>query len=676
MSNNCSETHQVTFLPDHRTVEVPAGTPLLEAAAAAGLLVEAECGGRGTCGSCLMEVTPTRSAERGTRNRDQGTDPPTSPPPHLPRPPTSPPPHLPTSPAPRLVYACQTVVDANLTVTPLQGELMPERRRIVTGTSYLLEQRAAMAGPDALRPLCRRLCVMVPAPSLELCASDRERLVDAARQAAGVETVSLDLAVLRRLPRALREDGGRVTVTLWLDGDAAEVMDLRPGEPRGRHLGVACDLGTSTVVLKLLDLDTGSTVAVASDYNRQVRSGADVISRIDAATRPGGLARLRDQAVTTINVLLRRVLGQNDTAPEEVQAMVVSGNTTMIHLLLGVEPRYIREEPYVPAFAEIPPGSAAELGLQIHPRARVYCLPAVGSFVGGDIVSGVLCQRAVASSSGPAPRVAPEEEVFLLVDVGTNGEIVLGGEGWMLCCACSAGPAFEGAGVSCGMRSTRGAVERIQLRDDGEVESCDVIGGARPRGLCGSALIQLLGELLRVGLMDRGGRLRADPTHPRITRVGRVRAYVVERGARTQSGRDLLLTEHDIDNLVRAKGAVYSGCSLLLAKVGLTARDLDTVYIAGGFGRYLAVDQATAIGMLPDLPAERFAFLGNTSLAGACLTMLSTSQHREAQRLARAMTYVELSAEPGYMDEYTSALFLPHTDLERFPRATRRTRGS
>ena len=637
MSSSCSKTHRVTFLPDGRAVEVPAGSSLLEAAARAGLLVEAECGGRGTCGSCLMEVAQgTESAERGARNREQGTGTSTS-----------------------LVYACQSQVEADLTVTPLQGDLVPERRRIVTGTSYLLEQRAALAGTDELSPLCRRICVEVPAPSLEAATSDRDRLARAVRQAAGVESVNLDLAVLRRLPRALRADQGRITVTLWLDGGVAEVMDLAAGKPAGRLLGVACDLGTSTVVLKLLDLDTGDIVAVASDYNRQVRSGADVISRIDAATRPGGLRRLRDQVVTTINVLLRRLHDQASIAPEAVQALVVSGNTTMAHLLLGVEPRHIREEPYVPAFAEIPPGPAADLGLEVHPRARIYCLPAVGSFVGGDIVSGVLCQR----------RFARPEEVFLFVDVGTNGEIVLGGDGWMLCCACSAGPAFEGAGVSCGMRSTRGAVERIQLQPDGEVATYDVIGGVPPRGLCGSALIQLLGELLRTGLMDRGGRLRADPAHPRITRVGRARAYVVERGADTASGRDLLLTEPDMDNLVRAKGAIYSGCSLLLAKVGLTAKDLDTVYIAGGFGRYLAVDQAIAIGMLPDLPAERFAFLGNSSLAGACLSLLSTEQHRLGQRLARSMTYVELSAEPGYMDEYTGALFLPHTDLERFPSA-------
>ena len=621
-SSSTDQTHRVEFAPDGRQLEVPSGTSLMEAAAGAGLLVEAECGGRGTCGSCLMELVGADGEQR-------------------------------------LVYGCQTVVDRDLGVTLLHGQLVPERRRIVTGTSYLLRQRTTLE-PDELNPLCRSLQIQVPAPSLELATSDRERLVCAIREAAGVDSVRLDLEVLRRLPAALRADQGRVTVTIWQGRrSAAEVMAVRPGHERTPLYGVACDLGTSTVALKLVDLLSGQSMGLASDYNRQVRSGADVISRIDVASRTGGLARLRDQALTTINVLLRRLCQQASISHELLSAITLSGNTTMVHLLLGVDPRQIREEPYVPAFTHVPAGPAAEVGLQTHPRARLHCLPAVGSYVGGDIVAGVLCQQ----------RLARPGEVFLLIDVGTNGEIVLGGDGWMLCCACSAGPAFEGAGVSCGMRSSRGAIERIELDAGGQLRSYDVIGGGRPRGLCGSALIQLLGELLRCGLMDRGGRLRADPAHPRIVRTGRVRAYVVERGEATRSGRDLLLTEHDIDNLVRAKGAIYSGCSLLMAKVGQDQQELDTIYIAGGFGRYLAVEQAVAIGMLPQLPPERFMFVGNSSLAGACLSLLSVAQRDLGQQLASQMTYVELSAEPGYMDEYTGALFLPHTDLQRFPGA-------
>jgi len=541
-------------------------------------------------------------------------------------------------------------VERDSLATPL-GTGPGQRRSIVTGTSYLLRQRAEL-GAEELRSVCRRLHVQVPPPSIEFCLSDRERLV---REVAKVEdvggAVTLDLEVLRCLPDTLRSDGGRVTVTLWCEGETAAIMDVRPGFPEGRHLGVACDLGTSTVVQNLLDLDTGKVLAVASDYNRQMSSGADVISRIDCASRPGGIDRLREQAVATINALLHSLCSTGAIPTKDLRAMVVSGNTTMAHLLLGVQPRYIREDPYVPAFSDVPACSAAELGVGIEPRGRIYCVPAVGGFVGGDIVSGILCQR----------RIGRAGELFLFIDVGTNGEIVLGNDEWLMTCACSAGPAFEGSGVSCGMRSAPGAIERIDLWPDGEVRGYDVIGGEKPQGLSGSALIQILGELLRTGLIDQRGRLNSDASHPRITQLGRARAFIVEHDAKTRSGADIFLTDGDIDNLVRAKAAIYSGCSLLLRKVGLTFQDLDAVYVAGGFGQYIAVEQAVAIGLLPDIDRVRFVFLGNSSLAGARLILLSTEQRERCLDIARTMTYVELSAEPGYMDEYTAALFLPHT---------------
>jgi len=613
-------------------VEVPAGTSLLEAAAEAGLLLEAECGGRGTCGSCLMEV---RAAGPGGEPLDE---------------------------AARLVYGCREVVDRDLVATPLAT--VSERRRVVTGCSYLLAQRTRLASGE-LRPVCRGVPLEVPPPTLERAVSDRGRLVRAVAGAAGVAKVRISLQVLRGLPDVVRRAEGRLVAALWDEDGAARVTDLRAGGPPPGFVGVACDLGTSTVAVQLLDLDEGRTLAVASDYNRQVRSGADVVTRIDQAGRPGGLDRLRDQALTTLRVLLRRVCAQADLSPTDIRALVVSGNTTMVHLLLGVQPRHIREEPYVPVFAELPSVRAVDLGLEVHPQARLWPVPAVGSFVGGDIVSGLLCVR----------RFVEPGELYLFVDIGTNGEIVLGSDDWQLTCACSAGPAFEGSGVRCGMRAAPGAIERIELTDDGDVAHLDVVGGGRPKGLCGSGLIQLLGELLRTGLVDRGGQLRDDPPHPRIVRHGQVWAYVVVRGEQTDSGLDLLLTDSDLENLVRTKAAIFSGCSLLLKKVGLAWSDLQRVYVAGGFGRYVAVEQAVTIGLLPDVPEDRFVFLGNSSLAGARLALLSTEERDRALELARTMTYVELSAEPGYMDEYTGALFLPHTDLGVFPSVGERLAG-
>jgi len=606
----------VTFAPSGQEAEVQPGTLLVDAAAAAGVEVEAECGGKGTCGSCLMEIEG--SAPGGDPEAE-----------------------------PRLVYGCREIVEGDLRVTPLANQA---GRRIVADTSYLVRQRTRLAEGE-LQPPCRDVAVQVAPPAAG--TTDVERLLGALSEVGGLDT--LDLATLQQAPDSLREDGGRVTVSLWTGSRRGRVTDIRPGHGGGRSLGIACDLGTSTVVLQLIDLGSGKVLASAADYNRQVRSGADVVSRIDRAGRAGGLQLLREQALTTLNVLLRRICEQASVEPNAIRAMVVAGNTTMIHLLLGVQPRFIREEPYVPVFDALASVRAGDLGLELHPTARVFCVPGVGGFVGGDVVAGLLCQR----------RCAGEGETSLFVDVGTNGEIVLAGEGWLLACACSAGPAFEGSGVGCGMRAAAGAIERIELGDDGDVVRCDVIGGGAPRGVCGSGLIQLLGELLRVGMIDRGGRFSADPGHPRVTRFGRHLAYVVARGGRPRE--DLMLTGADVENLVRTKAAIYSGCALLLRNVGLTLGDLDRVYLAGGFGQTIAVDHAIAIGLLPDIGADRFTFLGNTALAGARLCLLSTEQRDIAIDTARSTTYVELSTEPDYMDEYTAALFLPHTDLTRFP---------
>ena len=610
----------ITFLPSGHKAEVQPDTVLIDAAAAAGVDVEAECGGKGTCGSCLMEiepVTPNGEVVPGAR--------------------------------PRLVYGCREIVETDLRVTPLASQA---GRRIVADSSYLVRCRTQLASGD-LRPICRDVSVELSAPSAG--ATDVEQLQGALTGVVDGDVPSLDLQALQQVPEAIRAAAGRVTASLWTDVGQGRITDIRPGHGGGRSLGIACDLGTSTVVVQLIDLGSGKVLASAADYNRQVRSGADVVSRIDRAGRAGGLDLLREQAMTTLAVLLRRVCEQASVSSEAIRAMVVAGNTTMSHLLLGVQPRFIREEPYVPVFDELASIRAQDLSLELHPTARVYCVPGVGGFVGGDIVAGVLCQI----------RCAAEDEVSLFIDIGTNGEIVLAGDGWRMTCACSAGPAFEGSGVGCGMRAAAGAIERIELDDQGEVARFDVIGGGPPRGVCGSGLIQLLGELLRVGMVDRGGHFTADTSHPRITRFGRHLAYVVARGQRTRD--DLILSGSDIENLVRTKAAIYSGCALLLRNVGLEFGDLDRVYVAGGFGQTIAVDHAVAIGLLPDVGADRFTFLGNTSLAGARLCLLSTAQRDQALAIARSTTYVELSTEPAYMDEYTAALFLPHTDLSRFP---------
>ena len=329
----------------------------------------------------------------------------------------------------------------------------------------------------------------------------------------------------------------------------------------------------------------------------------------------------------------------------------------MAHLYLGLDADYIRSNPETLKISSLPIKKADELQLQIHPEAPVLLTPAVGSYVGGDITSGVMAAR----------RGRDPLEVELFIDIGTNGELVVMGQDWMIGCACSAGPAFEGVGLSCGMKASEGAIEAVTITDGGRRVELHVIGGGKPKGLCGSGLIELLAELFTSGLIDRAGKFQIDDTHPRIQNINGRIAFILAEAEQTDTGKTAYITEHDIANLIRAKAAIFSACRLLLTNVGLSTEDLDRIHVAGGFGSHLNIPKAVTIGLFPDLEPEKFQYLGNTSLIGAYLALLSADHRDELRRMARGMTYVELSYESGYMDQYTGALFLPHTDASLFP---------
>jgi uncharacterized 2Fe-2S/4Fe-4S cluster protein (DUF4445 family) len=531
--------------------------------------------------------------------------------------------------------------------------------RVVTETHLLLDE-AALPEPGETTPPVSAVMLQVPPATVETGYGDLERLALALAPWRGgplTEGLRCSLSLLRRIPELLRADDGRVTALVADEGDAVRLVDLLPGADPTAHLGAACDLGTTTVALHLVDLASGEILATRSAYNRQASQGADVITRIDYARKPGHLEELRQLALTTINGLLAQACEAAGRELGRIHCFTMAGNTTMVHLLLGLPPSHIREAPYVPVTNGPPTLTARDVGLLGHPEARVLFAPGVGSYVGGDISAGLLATRAARSDEG----------VFLFMDIGTNGEIALGTDDWMVTCACSAGPAFEGSGIRCGMRATEGAIERVSLSPDGETVTYDVVGNGRPCGICGSGLVSLLGELLCRGIVDRGGHLLPESGCSRVVAAGATLGFLVEGSGNTASGADLVLTEPDIENLIRSKAAIYAGCDLLLEKVGLTWESVASVVIAGGFGRFLDVERAILLGLLPDLPLSRFHYVGNSSLAGAYLMLLSGEMRREVVRLAAGMTYVDLGSEPGYMDRYVGALFLPHTDLGRFP---------
>jgi uncharacterized 2Fe-2S/4Fe-4S cluster protein (DUF4445 family) len=410
-----------------------------------------------------------------------------------------------------------------------------------------------------------------------------------------------------------------------------------------------------------VDLITGRVEAQASEYNGQISRGEDVISRIVYASKNGGLQELQSLVQGTIHDLLQKAC-QKASLPEravETQQVIkatIAGNSTMLHLLLGLPPASIRLSPFVTAVNSVPVLRACEAGLAIHPEGVVDCLPGVASYVGADISAGVL-----------ASGMDDSDQLSLFMDVGTNGEIVLGSRDWLVTCACSAGPAFEGAGVVHGMRATRGAIEEAWINGETFEPAVRVIGGGKPKGICGSGLISLLAEMFVTGLLDKAGHINLDLPSPRLRQGERGPEYVVAWGAETEHGRDIAITHVDVDNLLRAKAAIYAGYAVLAESVGLSLDGIEAMLIGGSFGQYINIEKAVQIGLLPDMPWERFEFLGNTSIRGAYYSLLDRKTRLKLQEIASRMTYIELSADNTFYEAFMAALFIPHTEASRFP---------
>ncbi len=626
----------ITFAPSGETIEVPKGTSLLDAAILCELDVPAPCAGQGRCGRCKVRVV-SGDVERRSSAALSGAD-----------------------ILEGWAVACQTYAGEGA----IQVEV-PERRK-----EKARPHGHAVAEPESLPITCdykqdpavRLFELDIEPPSLDDQTADFDRLRRALQQQHGIEELRAELPELAHMGTALRHANWKVTVALemrdWVYGSYLPPRLLRvyPTAFPQASMGLAVDLGTTGVVAYLLDFPSGRVVDSAGAYNKQISCGEDVISRIIYAKRKGGLERLKKLARETINDLIDELRQRNNIEPREIHEMAVAGNTTMVHLLLGMEPRYLREEPYIPAISAPPKLIAEELGLNVNPVARVHVLPSVGAYVGGDITAGVI-------SSG----MYATEKLTLFIDIGTNGEMVLGNKDWLLSCACSAGPAFEGGGVGDGMRASPGAIEDVFIDDATWEPTFRTIDDAPAVGICGSGLIDLLGELFVTGLLGKSGHLDIEAPTARIRVTRGVPEYVVCRAGEGGAAKDIVLTESDISSLVRAKAAIYAGFEVLCTSVGVDLADVEQIFIGGAFGQYLNVEKAIRIGLLPDQPVEKFHFLGNTSALGAFATLLCVNIRHEVIDVAGKMTYLELSADNTFMDEYTSALFLPHTDLSGFP---------
>lgn len=619
-------------LTSGKTIPLTGGENVLSALKRHGIYLVSSCGGKGTCGKCKVRLVEgaaeTASYGKLTPKEREGG----------------------------FVLACQCRPSANALIE------IPESSRLVIGDKIAVSRSRDLfehlkSFGTELKPLVQAIDLRLPPPGIEDNISDLERLKRALEKS-GLRSVRFSHPFAETMAAALRETGWNVTlgyVECASSGCAGDIeaISVRPSGG-GKRYGAAVDIGTTTVVLYLVDLTDGRLVDVGLTYNSQIRYGDDVITRIvHAAEGSGGagLHELREAVVTDINDLLRTVLERHKLNRSDVDSATVAGNTTMTHIFWGLNPAHIREEPYIPTLNSFPLWRAGTAGLEINPQAPLYTLPCVASYVGGDIVAGVL-----------ASKMHRSAELALFMDIGTNGEIALGNDEWLVAAACSAGPCFEGSGIRHGMRATEGAIESVGIEPLTLEPRIGTIGNAEAAGVCGSGMIDAISEMFLRGVIDRKGKFKRESTG-RIRQGEEGLEYLLYGGKE----REIVLTEADIENVLRAKAAIYAGASLLLKEMGLAMEDVERVYIAGGFGNYLNIKKAVILGMLPDLPLERFSFIGNASVTGAYLTLLSGELRGEAEAVASKMTYMELSVSRGFMEEYMSAMFLPHTDMERFP---------
>ena len=616
---------RVTFKPTGASAEVTAGTSLLEAAALAGVSIRNDCGGRGVCGRCVVLLEGQDVTRLRTRfDLDEGE-----------------------------CLACRTLTRER-DVAVFVPETSREPAEEITVSQ--VEPLAGTFPPD--ESLLKRIVLELPPPSLEDNVSDHDRLLRELRRWREGE-YDIPVETLRGLPPLLRQADWKPQVTLLARPGGANVLEVLGG-PQGPPCVLAVDVGTTALKARLL---APGSKWQASCYNSQVIYGPDVISRIVyCQQQEGGLERMQRLVVRNVNRLLDALLEADGVARQDVCAVVASGNTTMTHLLAGMHPVWIRREPYVGCSYHLPPIPAADLGIEVNPAGMVCCLPAVSSYVGGDITAGVL-----------ATGLHQQPDPCMLLDLGTNGEIVIGCKEFMMCCSASAGPAFEGEGSASGTRAMPGAIEQVSCEGGVRWRTID---DAPPVGICGSGYIDLLAALLELGVVDKTGRLQAGSDRSlRFCEEDERLEYVLVPEAQSAAGRDIVLAQADIDNLMRAKGAIYSAATVLLESVGLAWSDLGRIMLAGGFGRSINKENAVRIGLLPDAPRERIEFVGNTSLQGAVMVALDEANFAAVEDISRRMTYVELSTHPGYMSEFVAACFLPHTDPERFPSVGRRGRN-
>jgi len=618
------------------------GETLLALARKANVAIDAPCSGNLSCGKCKVRVLSGSTDSQKTIHIDTAS----------------------WGVGWRLACACHADGDAEILVPDVASAYRsrmkvadlssPEEVAVFNALQSSMEA-AGLRRESGIWSLSLRMKAPTPADTMP----DIERIARAVRLATGIRKVTLPYLVLKQLPKLLRANDFALRCICEKREHTVEILDLLRIADTHPACGLAVDIGTTSVSGLLVDMESGKILAKASAGNGQIRYGADVINRIVEQQKPGGIERLQKSIIKeTILPLIDLICRSAGIPKDRIYRMTVACNTTMNHLLLGVDANALRTEPFIPAFFHIDPMPAKDIGIELAPGAMLRIAPNIGSYVGGDITAGAL-----------AGMIWNRPELALFIDLGTNGEIVLGNSEFLVACACSAGPAFEGGDISCGMRAIDGAIEGCEINKETMEPVFSVIGGQKPVGLCGSGIIDVTAELFRTGIINGKGKFVREGERVKFDEFG-IGSFTLAFAEESASGRAVTINEVDLDNFIRAKGAIFSAILTLLGALGFSPSEVRHVDVAGGIGSGINIKNAIGIGMFPDLPLDKYRYVGNTSLAGAYAMLVSKAAVEHLLKLSKEMTYLELSVQPGYMDAFVAACFLPHTDARLFPSAT------
>ena len=618
----------VIFHPQNIYVRVKQGTSLLKALEKATIPINTICGGEGICGQCKVVVKEGKVSggvsEKLTRDEINSG----------------------------IVLACLTYVESDV-VVEIPKETLTKENKVTDEDAERFQEFDSIVykGKFQPSPLVRKIYLDLAKPSLTNNIPDHQRICTAIRKKLGLASTQAGLKIIKTFPDILRENDYCITATVGIRANTVEVMYIEGGNTEDKNYLVIVDMGTTTVVAHLVNANTLKTLGSKACFNSQGIYGREVTGRLITAEKKGS-EHLQKLLVEDINQLIQSLAEGNNINLKEITAVICAGNTTMGHFLLGLPIRNIRRSPYIAASIEPPPLRAAEVGIKINPRGLLYSLPGISGWVGSDLTAGIL-----------ATEINEKEEISLLVDIGTNGEVIIGNKEWIIACSASAGPALEGASVECGMRAERGAIEKVYVKWDKIVY--ETIGNRPPEGICGSGIIDLISVLLRQKIINRSGKfIECDSQN--IIMMDGIKRFILFDKSDNDGGKTIYITEADIENVITAKAAIFAAMKILAQRVDITFSDIKHFYIAGAFGNYIDIENAINIGLIPDIPRNRLAFVGNTSIKGAKIAALHREAFDEIIEIEKNTTYYDLMGADDYIEEFIKAMFLPHTDIEAF----------